>query len=165
REDILPAVEAAIRASSALSSVDLSTLSVEASIDVPGPDPRLEVIDTTFDATLACVRFRLISRAAPSLVPFVATAQLVPGRLPTFPRRARATSLNLTNLAVTATPVLVHVDRAAELHIHSENSDLRLAVKPLQRGRLGETIRVQLLGGGKILQGRVIASGQLDATF
>jgi len=166
RDEVLAAVQDTARINPSLSSIDTSTLALDISVDVPNRDPQLEVIQTIVDAPLHCVHFRLAARAAPTAVPFFATAHLTSDSLVSAPRNSpRVLSLAPVPRDIALAPILVSTGTVARLHVHSANSDMQLFVKPLQRGRLGETIRVELLGTHKVLQGRVIAAGQLDATF
>jgi hypothetical protein len=165
RDEVAAAVLISLRRNPALPSIDISTLTLGASVDVPDSDPRLEVLQTILDAPLARIRFRLAAKAVPTAVPFFATARLAPDSATAISRIVLARSVALPALNPVVAPILVLAGRPAHLHIHSANSDMQLIVKPLQRGRLGETIRVQLPGSTRTLQGRVIAPGQLDATF
>jgi len=165
RDEVAAAVLTALRANPALPSIDISTLMLDASVQVPGADPQLEVLQSSVDVPLARMRFRLTAKAAPAVVPFFATARLVADSSATNPRTSRKHSVTQSFLDPAITPILVLAGSPARLHIHSANSDMQLIVKPLQRGHFGETIRVQLLGSNRTLQGRVIAPGLLDATF
>jgi len=165
RDEVVAAVLIALRRNPALPSIDISTLALDVSVEVPVSDPQLEVLQTTLDAPLSRVRCRLAAKAAPTAVPFFATARLTPDSSATIPRTLFARSVAPPIPGPAIAPILVLAGRPAHLHIHSANSDMQLVVKPLQRGHLGETIRVQLTGSTKTLQGRVIAPGQLDAAF
>jgi hypothetical protein len=165
RDEVAAAVLSALRRNPALPSIDISSLAVDAFVDVPDSDPQLEVIQTTLDAPLVRLRFRLAAKASPVATPFFATARLAPDSITTIPRTAITRSIARRALDPAVAPLFVLTGRAAHLHVHSANSDMQLVVKPLQRGRLGETIRVRLVGSIKTLQGRVIAPGELDATF
>jgi len=163
RADVLAAIQAAIVKNPTLSSVDLSTLAFDLAIQIPDADPQLEVIQARLDVPLDSVHFRLAARSAPNLVPFVATARLSAHAVQ--PTIAAARFIASAPLLPSAAPVLVPAGRFARLHIRSGESVMDLVVKVLQRGRLGEVIRVQLPGTRKVLQGRVVAPGRLDATL
>jgi flagella basal body P-ring formation protein FlgA len=61
--------------------------------------------------------------------------------------------------------VLVDPRQFARLHLSSPSARMLLVVRPLQRGHLGETIRVRLLSSGKTLQARVAGKDSLEADF
>jgi hypothetical protein len=60
---------------------------------------------------------------------------------------------------------LVEPRRLASLHVFSGTMQMLLDVVPLERGALYETVRVRLRGNGKVLQGKVVGPGQLEARF
>jgi flagella basal body P-ring formation protein FlgA len=60
---------------------------------------------------------------------------------------------------------LVTPGRLATLNIASSNMQMLLIVNPLERGAMGQKIRVKLSGSGKILEGQVTGLGQLEAKF
>lgn len=55
--------------------------------------------------------------------------------------------------------------RPATLDLASDTMQMFLNVNPLERGALGQKIRVKLSGTGKILQGQVTGFGRLEAKF
>jgi flagella basal body P-ring formation protein FlgA len=60
---------------------------------------------------------------------------------------------------------LVEPKKIAKLHVCSGTMQMFLDVVPLERGALHETVRVKIVGNGKILRGQVMAPGQLEAQF
>ena len=60
---------------------------------------------------------------------------------------------------------LVEPRTRAKLHVVSGSMQMFLAVVPLERGALHDTVRVKVAGSGQILRGQVIAPGQLEAKF
>jgi hypothetical protein len=142
-------------------------ISLEASVRVPEGDARLEVTKIAFDPMIHRARFRLCSRADASIVPFYATALVprsdvdFPGRLQTFSRIPGTPSRILPALE----PVLIKAGQTANLHLHSQDSSMFLAVKSLQSGGLDQTIRVRLTGSGKTLKAKIVSPDSLDAIF
>jgi flagella basal body P-ring formation protein FlgA len=53
----------------------------------------------------------------------------------------------------------------ARMFLHSSDSRMTLLVHPLQRGRLGDTVRVRLDGSVKLLQGRVAGAAYLETSY
>jgi hypothetical protein len=60
---------------------------------------------------------------------------------------------------------LVSMRRAATLRLHSQNASAMLWVKVLQPGRLGEVVRVRVLGNGHTLLARVAGRDVVQAEF
>jgi len=168
-EDTFAAIQSALANNSALRipSLYLENIELEAAVRVPIGDPRLLVTQTVFDPFIGRARFRLRSRAFPGILPFYATAR-IPSSLPVQPSEFQligsAFQSALANFPASS-PVLVEPARLATLHLHSPNANSFLSVKPLQSGRLGDTIRIRIPGNAKTLQARVTAADSLDASF
>ena len=143
-----------------------SDLHFETGVRVPPGDAGLEVTQITFDQFIGRARFRLWPKSAPGVLPFFVTARVAA----TFSEPSR-TGQVITASAHASTanevfaPVLVAADHPARLHLHSSNMEMLLEVRPLQKGHLGEVIRVRLLGTGRTMQARVTGDGYLDATL
>jgi hypothetical protein len=145
----------------------LGDLAFNAAVTVPSGDPQLEVTQITFDEAIGRARFRLRSHAAPGVNAFYVTARVSPeisAAASPIAGRVLAGMFAKTRSPVDS-PVLVDPRQYARLHMRSTNADMQLAVKPLQRGRLGETIRVRCPASGKTWQARVVGKDSLDATF
>ena len=168
RSDVLPVIRLSLENNPRIeaSSVDLSSLEMSAQISVPPLDPQLEVTQIDYDAALRRVRFRLWPKAVPSVVPFFATARLTDSAAAPPRSFTHATrGLAVPSFFQTAGPILVETGRSARLRLHSPDSEMLLVVKPLQRGRLGDIIRVHIPTTGATLRARVVAPGYLDASF
>jgi flagella basal body P-ring formation protein FlgA len=63
------------------------------------------------------------------------------------------------------TVLLVEPKKPASLHVISGTMQMFLDVLPLDRGVLNDTVRVRVPGTGRILLGRVVAAGRLEAQF
>lgn len=169
REEVAAAIRSALAKNATASPVDLSTLLLDASVNVPDADANLELLDMRVDELLRRARFRLASKSSPSVLPFFATAPLTSDLLS---RRFSGRSTSDLVPAATApkgidrpAPILVQPGTPARLHMHSANSDMHLIVNPLQRGRLGQTILVKMPGTRKTLDAQVVAPGELEAIF
>jgi hypothetical protein len=170
REEVFAAIQRALAGVkiAELPAFGLDDISLNASVLLPDQESQLEVTQITFDEFIGRARFRLWAKSAPGVHPFYATARIPsasPGMAVSPLHSLNADFLPFLPAPQVASPVLVEAGRAARLHLHSPNSSMMLQVKPLQRGRLGQTIRVRMPSNGKTLQARVIGEGFLDATF
>jgi hypothetical protein len=141
-------------------------LNFDSEIEVPQGTAGLEVTQMSFDPALARARFRLWPRAARGTLPFIVTARLsTQSSAPAISPVSHQVAAASPNTVPFAAPVLVDPRRLARLHLHSQNSDMLLVVRPLQPGRLNDTIPVRLASTGKTFQARVLALNYLDAPF
>ena len=133
---------------------------------VPPGDAGLQVTQITFDQFIGRARFRLWTRSAPAVLPFFVTAR-VSSAVPVSPDASKLLTIaaHSSNTLDTSGLVLVQPGRPARLHLHSSNMDMLLQVLPLQRGRLGEVIRVRLGVTGRTMQALVAGDAYLDATL
>jgi hypothetical protein len=141
-------------------------------VPVPPDFSGLQVAQATLDPLLGEMRFRLVAKSSPGLLPFYVTAKL-PSSSPSAAQR----SSNVQNLGILdaalhppkanrdSVPPLVTTSHLARLHLHSADMDMLLEVRPLQKGHLNEVIRVCLLPSGKTLQAQVVGENYLDATL
>jgi len=170
REEVFAAVQQALakNKSAEWPPFQLEDLSLDAAVFVPDDRPELEVTQITFDEFIGCARFRLWTRSAPEVHPFFATAR-TSTQSPILSSSLSATNTGVASVALrgskSAQPILIESNRLARLHLHSANASMLLEVKTLQRGSLGDVIRVRLPGNGKTLLARVDGSGSLEAGF
>jgi flagella basal body P-ring formation protein FlgA len=61
--------------------------------------------------------------------------------------------------------ILVQPGKPTTLRLLSGSMRMLLEVIPLERGVLGQKIRVRLPATGKVLQGQVVGAGRLEAAF
>jgi hypothetical protein len=168
REEALAAIQSALAKSHVAGAPEFrpEDLTFDAALEVPRANARLEVTQIAFDEAIGRARFRLQPHTAPGANAFFVTARVVPEA----PAGVSANALRLISpstkaLSVVDSPVLVDPRQFARLHLRSPGADISLAAKPLQRGHLGETIRVRLPSSGKTLQGRVTGKNFLEAVF
>jgi hypothetical protein len=149
-----------------LSNLRIHDIALEAEVRVPPGDASLIVTQATFDQSIGRARFRLWPRSVPSVLPFFATAKLT-ATSPGSPSDHQFVTVasHSPGLIDTSGLVLVSASRVAQLHLHSSNMDILLQVQPLQKGRLGDVIRVRLPATGRTMQARVAGDGYLDATL
>ncbi len=165
-EEVFAAIHSALAKNpvTGLSHLQPQDISLEAAVRVPPGDVGLEVMQITFDQFTGRARVRLLPRSAPGVLPFYVTAMVeATSSEPASARRMTSIASHSPTTSAISAPVLVAADHLARLHLHSSNLDMLLEVRPLQKGRLGEVIRVRLLGSGKTFQARVTGDGYLDA--
>ncbi len=169
RAEVLGAIRAALAKNKGIALPDLQAEDLSfGSVLLPDQASPLEVTEISFDEFIGRARFRLWSASAPTIHPFYVTARVPfsPGGGRFFPIPASAgDSTALSRACQVAPAVLIEAGRIALLHLHSSNSSLFLEVKSLQRGRVGEVIRVRLPANGKTFRARVLEGGGLDARF
>ena len=169
RAEVLAAIRAALAKNKDANLPDLQIEDLSfGAVLLPNQASHLEVTEISFDEFIGRARFRLWSASAPAIHPFYVTARVPfpPGGHRSFLIPASlGDSTALSRASPVASPVLIEAGRTAVLHLHSSNSSLFLEVKSLQRGRLGEVIRVRLPANGKTFRARVLEGGGLDARF
>ncbi len=167
REEALAAIQSALAKSHIVRAPRFrpEDIVLDADVEVPRSGARLEVTQIVFDEATRRARFRFQARTALGVNPFFVTARVAPGASTAVSATTRITSLSTKPLSVVDSPVLVDPRQFARLHLRSPSADMLLAVRPLQRGHLGETIRVRLPASGKTLQGRVTGKDFLEAVF
>jgi len=167
-EEIYAAIQSSLAKNpvSGIPPLQLRDLTLNADVRVPPGDAGLQVTQITFDQFIGRARFRLWPRSAPGVLPFFATAK-ISSAVPASPSTSKLMTIaaHPSNTLDTSAFVLVQPGRPARLHLHSSNMDMLLQVLPLQRGRLGEVIRVRLAGTGRTMQARVAGDAYLDATL
>jgi hypothetical protein len=168
RDDVFAAIQLALAMNPQpqLATLTPDDLFFDSSIRVPDMGVSLKVTQIVYDEFIDRVRFRIQPKITSGILPFFVTA---PVRLAEINTPASYSIVNAAlfslNSADAALPLLVDPRHLARLHLHSPNFDGLLDVRPLQRGHLGEIIRVRLPYTGKTLQVRVIAAGSLDAAL
>jgi hypothetical protein len=164
--DIWPAIQFFLEKHpvNALRNLQPADLTFAASVAISGNNNRLAVTRLTFDAALHRANFCLRIQNVPGAQRFEVTARISSSPSNNARRGFRQTSGDAPDLSASAM-VLVDPRQSAHLRLHSPDSEMLLAVRPLQRGHLGETIRVRLRPSGKTLQARVVGQNALDAIF
>jgi hypothetical protein len=167
-QDVWPAIQSFLEKHPVdqLGSLRPADLSLDASVATTGDIIKIAVTRLTFDAALRHASFRLRLQNVAGAQPVHVTAR-IPSPSADAPHpwfRQIAMSHDVHPPAVDAL-VMVDPRQSARLRLHSTDSEMLLAVQPLQRGHLGETIRVRLRASGKTLQALVVGENALDAIF
>jgi hypothetical protein len=150
REEIFHAVQSALASNPVpgITSLQPQDIAVEAAVRVPPGDPGLEVTQIAYDPLIGRARIRLWPRSAPGVLPFYVTVKAAAAESMSAPKRSHhvvSTASDESLASVVSGPVLVVTGCLARLHLHSSNMDMLLDVRPLQKGHLGEVIRVSYL--------------------
>lgn len=149
---------------SALRTLRVDDLTLGAAVNVSAQNPKLAVTRLTFDDTLHLATFRMrLEDVAGGY--FYVTARVPSGTSGLARPISNSASSPSSDSIGPGSNILVDPRESARLHLHSADSDMLLTVQPLQRGRLGETVRVRLRASGKTLQARVVDTNSLDAAF
>ncbi len=137
----------------------------------PG-DAGLRVLRADMDAGLGRARFLLWPSNDPKVLPFIVTARLEQGPA-IHPARSGPWIGGSTGVAAPAAApakrarpeILVSTGQRATLVLHSDVLRMIADVMPLERGALGQRIRVRLLDTGKIFSAQVDGRAHLDLKF
>lgn len=175
REEVARAIQDSLRYNRLPGATDVQPEDVHFSADVPvsTSDAKLKVRRADFDAALQQDRFLLVSTADRRALPFWVTvarrsavaenAQAL--RAPTDSSALESALRDAPSAKDSLGETLVEPRRRAKLHVVSGSMQMFLAVVPLERGALHDTVRVKVAGSGQILRGQVVAPGQLEAKF
>ncbi len=156
--DLLPLISKEFGNQSTLAANDIS---LPGSIQLTGNVPRFHVVSAKKDVLLKSTTIRLAAQAGSSVVPF--DVQVRPQFI--HPRTASTVATVATGAATEAEIDLVDPRRPASLSITSLQSQLLLRVRPLERGVIGQTVRVRISGGSKTFRATVVAQDSLAAHF
>jgi hypothetical protein len=136
----------------------------------PG-DAGLQVMRMEFDAGLRRARFLLWPSLDPTVLPFFVTARLDGDLLPAAVHGAEpGQSLSRPGISPAPKPlaaqeILVSPGERATLLLRSATLQMFADVAPLERGALGQQIRVRVLDTGKIFNARVDGRAHLEVKF
>jgi hypothetical protein len=177
RDEVVAALRSALQSNKlpGASGMEAEDIHFSAPVQVSATDARLEVRRIDFDSGLKQARFLLASAADRRALPFLVTANLRPPS-PDNPSHITETPSTASDLLTALRSAesakfsagmvaLVEPKKIAKLHVCSGTMQMFLDVVPLERGALHETVRVKIVGNGKILRGQVMAPGQLEAQF
>jgi hypothetical protein len=148
-----------------ISELRPADLNFDASMRTPSKDTPFMVRKTSYDPFIACLRFQIQPKTVPASLPFYVTAHVRFAPDTSFSSSPATTASASPTLPPSASPTLVEPGQLAHLHLHSSHFDTVLNVRPLQRGHLGELIRVRLPGSGKTVQAHVVGLGSLDESI
>jgi hypothetical protein len=157
-----------VRAGEALHAEDIL---LQSPVFVSPGDAGLQVMRMDLDAGLRRARFLLWPSLDPTVLPFFVTARL-DGDLPRSPVHAaeHERSPESPKMSSAAKPlakpeVLVVPGGRATLVLRSATLQMIADVAPLERGILGQQIRVRVLDTGKIFNAQVDGPAHLEVNF
>jgi Chaperone for flagella basal body P-ring formation len=165
RAEIFEAIQSSpvLKSTPQLSGVSENDLQFGGNIRVPAKGTHLSVTKVSYDPFIASVRFQIQPRTIPATLPFYVIVRVPAGSSVSARKAAESSVSGDSRTAVAkALPSLVEPGQMAQLRLHSRDFEIVLKVRPLQRGSLGELIRVRLPGSGKTLQAHVVGPGVLD---
>lgn len=173
-EEVIAAIERALAQQSppVIENLSAKNVLLESQIQVGKGDPDLQVLRAEFDAGIKRARFLLRAAGDRNALPFYVT--LSPSEvLPPSSYFGRGGALGsptalaaIGSEAKKATPaVLVSPEQSATLALQSNLVGMTAEVVPLERGIMGQWVRVRVMDTGKILRARVDGRAHLEAQF
>jgi len=156
-QDVFQAVRGFLKArkSAAADSLGVDDLALEAQVFVGPGDPGLRVLDVSVDAARRYVRWKLSASNDPEVLPFYAGARI--GDASLFSPRAYPRTASASVAAAARKPQresLIAPGQRATLNLQSDALEMVLDVLCLDRGGVGQQVRVRL-ESGKILTATV----------
>ena len=156
----------------AAGTLQLQDILLQSQVFVSPGDAGLQVMRMDFDAGLRRARFLLWPSRNPRVVPFFATARL-DGDSPLAEIHLgadRERSMNRPGISSTLKTLatqqfLVAPGERATLHLLSNTLQMYADVDPLERGTLGQDVRVRVLDTGKIFKAKVDGRAHLELKF
>lgn len=175
RDEVVAALRLALQSNKlpGASRLEPEDVNFSASVLVSVANARLEVRRIDFDPALKQARFLLASAADPRSLPFLVTADVRSDSPNSSSNTAETLAASLggdyhrahsADISFGEVP-LVEPRKIAKLHVSSGTMQMFLAVLPLEKGSLHESVRVKVIGSGRILVGQVTAPGRLEAQF
>jgi hypothetical protein len=173
--EVFEAIRTALKQGGMPAAVTLQPADVllESQVFVGPGEPGIQVMRVDLDRELGRVRFLLWPSRSPKVLPFFVTVQLTGELLPLIPSRSprmfvRSSQTPILTPAV-AHPVkqeiLVGTGARATLALHSNTLRIFVDVVSLERGALGQMIRVRMPDTGKIFSAQVDGRNHLEVRF
>jgi hypothetical protein len=173
-QEVLAAIQAAAGSGGVPAGAHLrpEDVQLQAQILVAPGDAGLLVLRSEFDAGLKLARFLLWPSKDPRVLPFFATAQLAGIPPADFVRRAepsRGTTSGAVSSPAPLTPAhaefLVSAGQDATLLVESGALRFTADVIPLERGTMGQRVRVRVVDTGKMFSAQVDGRAHLQLNF
>jgi hypothetical protein len=172
REEVAEAIRRSQSGSIGSMQVSPDEIRLNARVTTLTEDADLRVTRTELDPTMHELKFWLVSGAQPTLPTFMAMIQTkcascgsqsnLGTQAPKKPYGGRSGSGGHANPG----PAFVEQGKAANLHmIYGAEMQMDLTAISLERGSLGQTVRVKIKETGKILDAHVVGHNQLEAEF
>jgi len=185
REEVTQAIQASLRHNEDFSKLVIAPDSVRfaAAVLVSTANADLKVTRIEVDQPLHQLDFWLVSGADPAILPFLVTArpESPSNVLPGFDDDASGqgtgnggSSSHWSSALFKSHPAraserpatIVEAGKTAQLHLISgKTTEMFLAAVALERGALGQRIRVRLESTGRVLEAQVVGMGQLEAEY
>jgi hypothetical protein len=172
--EVFEAIRSALHRSGAPGAAALrpGDVFLESQVFVGPGDSGLRVMRVDIDDGLRRARFLLWPSRSPKVLPFFVTVQFA-GEMPLVPLRAfmefRRIAQRSAITAVAARPakkeILVAAGESATLTLHSDTLRIFVDVVSLERGTLGQQIRVRMPETGKIFNAQVDGRAHLEVKF
>jgi hypothetical protein len=157
---------------SAAGSLSPENVLLESQILVKAGDPGLQVLRSDFDPGMKRARFLLWPSRDPTVLPFYVTAVLPEYSVPVVIADSKHSAILPTDRGATRTParapkpeILVSPNASATLLLQSATLNMIVDVTPLERGTLGQQVRVRVADTGKVFRAEVDGRGHLEMKF
>jgi hypothetical protein len=185
RDEVTEAIQSSLRHNEDLSSIVISPESIRfaAAVLVSTADADLRVSRIEVDEPLHQLNFWLVSRADAAILPFLVTARPQPDPSESSGSEEYSSALQMgasgksgrrssdlfkqhSTRTSERAATIVEAGKTAQLHLISgKTTEMFLAAIALERGALGQHIRVRLETTGRVLEAQVVGAGQLEAEF
>jgi hypothetical protein len=169
--EVFEAIRAALKQSGMPAAATLQPADVllESQVFVGPGEPGIQVMRMDLDRELRRVRFLLWPSRSPKVLPFFVTVQL-PGEPPLvlirppgeFGRLERTPVITQAVAHPVKQEILVGTGERATLTLHSDTLRIFVDVVSLERGTLGQRIRVRMPDTGKIFSAQVDGRNHLE---
>lgn len=143
---------------------------LQSEILVPPGDARLKVLRSEFDPEMKKARFLVATATDPKILPFYITVALPEGfdtatHLPNRKSRPQLIRRSISGTRGPGPEILVTSAQSATLLLQSEALSMMAAVTPLERGAMGQSIRVRVTDTGKVFRATVDGRAHLELEF
>jgi hypothetical protein len=173
QEEVFVAIRGAMEGAgySGAPSVSADDVLLQSQILVAPGDAGLEIVRSDFDPGMKRGRFLLRASRDPSVLPFYALVQFREGSgsagfLAAIAIKDAPSQQHLRAAPRKAKPeILVAPNQTATLVLRSESLSMVTDVVPLERGAIGQQVRVRAADTGKIFRARVDGRAHLHLNF
>jgi hypothetical protein len=172
--EVFEAIRSALHRSGAPAAATLQPGDVflESQVFVGPGDSGLRVMRMDIDRGLRRARFLLWPSRSPKVLPFFVTVRFA-GEMPSGPLRtaiefgriARPSAMPTAAARPAKQEILVAAGESATLTLHSDTLRIFVDVVSLERGTLGQQIRVRMPQTGKIFNAQVDGRAHLEVKF
>jgi hypothetical protein len=173
-EEVFAAIQRALAQVNAPAAKNLSpeNILLESQILVKAGDAGLQVLRSDFDSGMKRVRFLLWPSRDPTVLPFYVTAVLPEYSGSAVITDIKRSAISLNDRGAARTParspkpeILVSPNASATLLLTSATLNMIVDVTPLERGTLGQKVRVRVADTGKVFRAEVDGRAHLEMKF